>query len=153
MKPLILPRMEDSLKARFMKQFSFLLQLKKVNARLYGPVFGSGHTICVYTNCAANNSNETRLSGDVNDTGLNDYTVFTGEQNFTVKEIEVFTLTEEIISINNWTDVVKLSDSAKGTAGVCSIDVHMHVGLLRGSTSGGTQRSVNRVQRDYRSTQ
>jgi hypothetical protein len=38
----------------------------------------------------------------MNDTALNDYTVFTGDQSFTVIEIEVFTLTEEIWSIDIW---------------------------------------------------
>jgi hypothetical protein len=61
---------------------------------LYGPWFGNGNTIYVCDNCAACNSSYTRLYGYVNDTGLNDYTVFTGERYFTVKEIEVFTLTE-----------------------------------------------------------
>jgi hypothetical protein len=59
-----------------------------------GPIFGYGHTIHVYNNCAACNSNYTYLSGYVNDTGLDDKTVFTGEQYFTMKEIEVFALTE-----------------------------------------------------------
>jgi hypothetical protein len=60
----------------------------------YGPIFGPGHTISVSTNCTTNNSNYIRLYGSVNDTGLDSYTVFTGEQNFIVKEIEVFALTE-----------------------------------------------------------
>jgi hypothetical protein len=60
----------------------------------YGPVFGYGHTICVSRNCIANNSSYARLSGYVNDTGLDDSTVFTGETNFTMKEIELFALTE-----------------------------------------------------------
>jgi hypothetical protein len=60
----------------------------------YGPVFGGGATICVFNDCATSNSNYMNLSGYVNGTGLNDQIVFTGEFNFTVKEIEVFALTE-----------------------------------------------------------
>jgi hypothetical protein len=60
----------------------------------YGPSFGYGCTIRVSTNCVTSNNNSTSLSGYVNDTGLNDHNVFTGEYKFTVKEIEVFALTE-----------------------------------------------------------
>jgi hypothetical protein len=60
----------------------------------YGPTFGSGHTIGVGTNFTATNSSYTRFSGYMNDTGLDDTIVFTGEYTFTVKEMEVFTLTE-----------------------------------------------------------
>jgi hypothetical protein len=45
-------------------------------------------------NCNANNSSYTILYAYVNDTGLDEYTVFTGEQYFTVKELEVFALTD-----------------------------------------------------------
>jgi hypothetical protein len=61
---------------------------------LYGLIFGYGNTLCVSTNCAAHNSNYTSLYGSVNDTGLDDYTVFTREKNFIVNEIEVLALTE-----------------------------------------------------------
>jgi hypothetical protein len=60
----------------------------------YGPIFGNGNTICVYDNCSSTNGNYTDLTGYVNDTGLNDKVVFTGEYNFTVKEIEVFEVSE-----------------------------------------------------------
>jgi hypothetical protein len=59
-----------------------------------GPAFGYGSTIHVCTNCIASNNSFTRLQGYVNGTGLDDYTVFTVEKYFTVKEIEVFALTE-----------------------------------------------------------
>jgi hypothetical protein len=61
-----------------------------------GPIFGNGCTIKVYNNCSTTNNNSTRLYSYVNDTGLNEFTVFTGEQKFTVKEIEVFGVTKEI---------------------------------------------------------
>jgi hypothetical protein len=60
----------------------------------YGPIFGDGHTIIVYDGCSTTNNNYTRLYSYVNDTGLNEFTVFTGEQYFTVKEIEVFSVTK-----------------------------------------------------------
>jgi hypothetical protein len=59
----------------------------------YGPDFGYGPTIHVYHNCSTRNDNFTNLTGYVNDVGLDDKVVFTGEQNFTVKEIEVFEVT------------------------------------------------------------
>jgi hypothetical protein len=47
----------------------------------------------VYDNCNTTN-NYTNLGGCyVNDTGIDGKLVFTGEYNFTVKEIEVFTIT------------------------------------------------------------
>jgi hypothetical protein len=60
----------------------------------FGPTFGNGHTIYVCNNCSTTNNNCTRLYSYVNDTGLNEYTVFTGEQHFTMKEIEVFSVTK-----------------------------------------------------------
>jgi hypothetical protein len=59
----------------------------------YGPVFGYGPTINVHHNCSTTNDNFTDLCGYVNDVGLDDKVVFTGERNFTVKEIEVFEIT------------------------------------------------------------
>jgi hypothetical protein len=56
----------------------------------FGPILGYGNTITVDDNCSTTNNNYTNLSGYVNDVGLDDKVVFTGEQNFTVKEIEVF---------------------------------------------------------------
>jgi hypothetical protein len=48
----------------------------------------------VADNCNTNTSSYTNLgSAYVNDTGITGTTVFTGEQYFTVKEIEVFTIT------------------------------------------------------------
>jgi hypothetical protein len=55
--------------------------------RAYAPLRG-------LRDCAVSNSNSTRLLVCVNDTGLNGYTVLTGETNFTVKGIDVFALTE-----------------------------------------------------------
>jgi hypothetical protein len=63
----------------------------------YGPTFGgySHHCIYVANGCNGNGSNSTYL-GDAyaNDTGLAGNQVFTGESNFTVKEIEVFALND-----------------------------------------------------------
>jgi hypothetical protein len=48
----------------------------------------------VADNCNTNTSNYTNLgTAYVNDTGIDGKAVFTGEYNFTVKEIEVFTIT------------------------------------------------------------
>jgi hypothetical protein len=59
----------------------------------YGPVFGSNWDICVYGGCNANAENYTNLGGAyANDTELDSRQVFTGEYNFTVKEIEVFAI-------------------------------------------------------------
>jgi hypothetical protein len=59
-----------------------------------GLLFGNGHDIYVADNCNANNSSHTNLGkGYVNDTGITGNAVFTGEYNFTVKEIEVFAIT------------------------------------------------------------
>jgi hypothetical protein len=62
----------------------------------YGPTFGGGnyHDIHVADNCNANTNSYTNLGyGYVNDTGIDGMAVFTGEQFFTVKEIEVFAIT------------------------------------------------------------
>jgi hypothetical protein len=54
----------------------------------YGPIFGNGNDIYV-----GYSSNSTSLGGSyVNDTGIEGNQVFTGESNFTVKEIEVFSI-------------------------------------------------------------
>jgi hypothetical protein len=59
----------------------------------YGPWFPGNHDMIVYDNCNTSNSNYTNLGGSyVNDTGIDGKLVFTGEQYFTVKEIEVFTI-------------------------------------------------------------
>jgi hypothetical protein len=59
----------------------------------YGPTFGNGFDIYVANNCNENTNSYTNLGTDYrNDTGLNGTEVFTGEQHFQVKEIEVFTI-------------------------------------------------------------
>jgi hypothetical protein len=56
-----------------------------------GPSFGTNWDIAVYDNCNTSTSNYTNLGGAyVNDTGIDGKQVFTGEYNFTVKDIEVF---------------------------------------------------------------
>jgi hypothetical protein len=61
---------------------------------LYGPTFGSGHDLLVYDGCSENTTSYTSLgSAYRNDTGLNGNQVFTGEYNFQVKEIEIFSVT------------------------------------------------------------
>jgi hypothetical protein len=60
----------------------------------YGPYFPSNQDMVMYENCNTSTSNFTNLGGSyVNDTGIDGKLVFTGEYNFTVKEIEVFTIT------------------------------------------------------------
>jgi hypothetical protein len=59
-----------------------------------GPRFGHGCDMCVANECNANTSSYTNLgSGYVNNTGIAGNQVFTGEQSFTVQEIEVFSIT------------------------------------------------------------
>jgi hypothetical protein len=58
----------------------------------YGPTFGYGHDIYIANHCNANSQSSTNVGyGYMNNTGINQYQVFTGTQHFTVKEIEVFT--------------------------------------------------------------
>jgi hypothetical protein len=58
-----------------------------------GPCFSGNRDIAVYDACNTSTDNFTYLGGSyVNDTGIDGHLVFTGEQNFTVKEIEVFTI-------------------------------------------------------------
>jgi hypothetical protein len=65
----------------------------------YGPIFGSACDIIVGDSCNASNSSYTVLGTSfVNDTGIAGTQVFTGEQYFTVKEIEVFALISEMNS-------------------------------------------------------
>jgi hypothetical protein len=60
-----------------------------------GPSFGSTSDLFVADRCNENKSSSTNLgSYYVNDAGINGNEVFTGESNFTVKEIEVFKITE-----------------------------------------------------------
>jgi hypothetical protein len=64
----------------------------------YGPIFAGYSDIGVLNNCNTSNSNWTNLGGSyVNDTGIDGKLVVTGEYNFTVKKIELFTIT---LSIN-----------------------------------------------------
>jgi hypothetical protein len=59
----------------------------------YGPTFGTGHDIYAANACNENTSSYTNLgSGYRNDTGLDGKEVLTGEYNFQVTEIEVFTI-------------------------------------------------------------
>jgi hypothetical protein len=59
--------------------------------RTSGPTFGNGNDIHVANGCNGNTSSYTCLGNAFrNDTGINSNQVFTGEQSFTVKEIEVF---------------------------------------------------------------
>jgi hypothetical protein len=59
----------------------------------YGPTFGSGHGLYIANNCDQNTSSYTVLgSGYTNDTGIAGNQVFAGQQNFQVKEIEVFSI-------------------------------------------------------------
>jgi hypothetical protein len=58
-----------------------------------GPVFEGGTDIHVTNNCRANNGSQTYIAyGYVNDTGIDSAQVFTGEQHFTAKEVEVLTI-------------------------------------------------------------
>jgi hypothetical protein len=60
----------------------------------YGPIFRSNNDIIVFDACNTINNNYTNLGGSyTNDTGIDGREVFTGEYNFTVKEIEVFKIT------------------------------------------------------------
>jgi hypothetical protein len=60
---------------------------------LYGPVFAGHWDMAVQTNCNTPTSNYTNIgSSYLNETGIDGKLVFTGEYNFTVKEIEVFTI-------------------------------------------------------------
>jgi hypothetical protein len=58
-----------------------------------GPVFAGNGDMGVQDNCNTSIGNWTNLGGSyVNDTEIDGKLVFTGEYNFTVKEIEVFTI-------------------------------------------------------------
>jgi hypothetical protein len=57
--------------------------------------FGNGDVIGIFDNCNANNNSHNRGFGIwqcifVNDTGLSGLTLFPGEENFTLKELEIF---------------------------------------------------------------
>jgi hypothetical protein len=60
----------------------------------YGPTFGGGADIGLRDRCNENTNSSTNLGGSYrNDTGLDGKQVFTGEQYFQVKDIEVFSIT------------------------------------------------------------
>jgi hypothetical protein len=59
----------------------------------YGPSFAGNRDMVVYDRCNESTDNFTNLGGAyVNDTGIDGEKVFTGERYFTVKEIEVFSI-------------------------------------------------------------
>jgi hypothetical protein len=81
------------------RTFSLKPDLKKYTILCYfnGKMvwFGSDGAIAIYDNCNANNNSHNRGFGSpyssfVNDTGLPGSTLFTGEERFTVKELEIF---------------------------------------------------------------
>jgi hypothetical protein len=58
-------------------------------------LFGSGNDIYVADGCNNNTSSYTNLGGSyANDIGIAGNQFFTGEHNFTVKEIEVFQVSD-----------------------------------------------------------
>jgi hypothetical protein len=61
--------------------------------RTYGPTFGFGHDIHVCCECHTPPSSYTRLGHSyINDSGISEYQVFTGEKYFTPADVEVFEL-------------------------------------------------------------
>jgi hypothetical protein len=59
----------------------------------YGPAFGSNCDIYVRDNCDQGKGSHTNLGGSyTNDTGIAGNQVFTGEQHYQVKEVEVFSI-------------------------------------------------------------
>jgi hypothetical protein len=56
----------------------------------FGPSFGNGGDIRVFNNCNANTSYTSPGGTYINDTGLKGNIVFTGSEDFQVKEIEAF---------------------------------------------------------------
>jgi hypothetical protein len=59
----------------------------------WGPHFGSNYDLAVKDCCNENTNSYTNLGAAyVNDTGIDGKHVFTGNYNFTVKEIEVFSI-------------------------------------------------------------
>jgi hypothetical protein len=60
----------------------------------YGPIFGGNHDLLVSDCCNENTNSYTNVGYSYrNDTRLNGNQVFTGEYNFQVKEIEIFSVT------------------------------------------------------------
>jgi hypothetical protein len=76
------------------RKFAFSIPSNAIYCRSdYGPTFGGNHDIHVANDSNSNNSSYTRLGHSyVNDTGIDRDQVFTGEHNFTVQEIEVFSI-------------------------------------------------------------
>jgi hypothetical protein len=66
------------------------------NQSTYGPLFGSGHDLCIHNQCNAFNSSSTNLGYSyTNDSGIPGNSVLTGAANFVVEEIEVFEITQQ----------------------------------------------------------
>jgi hypothetical protein len=81
-----------------------------------GPVFGSNCDMAVRDRCSESTSNCTYPGGAyVNDTGIDGKHVFTGEFTFTVKEIEVFSISLEI-NLFSFTIFARMSDFRTGRA-------------------------------------
>lgn len=59
---------------------------------VYGPIFGGGHDIVVFTNSNQNNSNYTNFPNSYVDTTGKGNLTFTGTNNFITNEIEVFSV-------------------------------------------------------------
>jgi hypothetical protein len=61
----------------------------------WGPLFGCGCDIAISDKCNANTHSYTYFGYSyANDTGLDNYVVFTSSEYFQVKEIEVFEITD-----------------------------------------------------------
>lgn len=61
----------------------------------YGPTFGNAHDLYVADCCNQNTNSYTNLgTAYTNDTGINGKEVFTGDYNFKVQEIEIFSMSE-----------------------------------------------------------
>jgi hypothetical protein len=108
----------------------------------------------VCADVAASDNSYTNLDNEVNETGLDDVPVFTGDQYFATKEMHVFALTESIGSIDIEAGAARLSGSAKTTATVCAvafggaIDIRMLVGSFEVSARKGAQRRGRHIRRD-----
>jgi hypothetical protein len=61
----------------------------------YGPLFGGGCDLAVFSQCNTNATSHTHCIGNTytNDSGVANDKLFTGSTNFKVKEIEVFEIT------------------------------------------------------------
>jgi hypothetical protein len=76
------------------RKFPFIDSAKAIHCHSgSGPIFGSNCDLIVRDECDSSTSNFTHLGGVYqNDTGLDGKAVFTGESDFCVKEIEVFSI-------------------------------------------------------------